>query len=97
MVWSKFKYIYLVLILLTIMQIYFAVFAQPLDRIWSVTANLPLIWLMVMHAISPLILNPNAYPSEWTSDIKPNVKRAAAFMSRLFRRVKQRQNKYSSL
>ena len=76
--------------MLALLQVYLALFAPPMDRIWSVTANLPLIWLMVMHVVSPLILNPNAYPSEWHSDLKPQVRRLVAWTAHVFRVVKKK-------
>lgn len=88
---------YLTIFLLAVMQVYFACFAQPLDRIWGVTANGPLIWLMTMHAIAPLILNPNAYPSEWTSDVKPHFRRAYQWATALIKGVGRKGGDYAMI
>lgn len=56
MIWAKFKYIYLTVVLLAAMQVYMSVFAAPLDRIGNLTANGPLIWLMVMRMTHSLLL-----------------------------------------
>lgn len=92
-IWATFKYVYLTVLCLAILQIYFAMFAAPLNRIWGITANGPLVWLMIMHVGAPLILNPNAYPSEWTSHLKPYLKKCyvwAGDMLGLSRRKKKR-------
>jgi hypothetical protein len=89
-IWVKYKWVWAICFLLILLQIYLAIFAAPMDRIWSITANLPLLWLIVMHIVSPLILNPNAYPSEWHSDVKPQVKRLVAWLKRVFQVVKEK-------
>ncbi|BFZ56758.1 hypothetical protein PYCC9005_003806 [Savitreella phatthalungensis] len=74
-IWRDFKYVYATCVLLALMQIYFAYFARPIDRIATITANLPLSWLLIMHAIMPLALNSSSYASEWHSEMWPIVVR----------------------
>lgn len=61
MIWAKFKYIYLTIAVLSLLQIYFAVFAAPLDKIWSITANGPLVWLMVMRKSKLFLTHPFSF------------------------------------
>ncbi|CCG81821.1 Putative uncharacterized protein [Taphrina deformans PYCC 5710] len=96
-IWHTFKYVYLTIFLLVVMQVYFACFAAPLDRIWGITANGPLIWVLVMHAFAPLILNPNAYPSEWSSALRPYILAATSRFVAFFKTPQRDSSGYRAL
>ncbi|ORY80973.1 glycosyl transferase family group 2-domain-containing protein [Protomyces lactucae-debilis] len=72
-IWKAFKGIYFVMAILAALQIVLAVVVPVKYRILSITANGPLIFLMLMHSIMPLILSPNSYASEWHADAKATV------------------------
>jgi fluoride ion exporter CrcB/FEX len=63
-IWKQFKWLYLFLFLLVAMMIAIA-FAVPQD--WRITGLVPTIclaWLIVTHALLPVVLNPQSYLSE---------------------------------
>ena len=79
-VWARFKWMYCFLVLLAALQIFLAVGVSSKYAIHSITANGPLVFMMLMHAIMPVALNPNSYASEWQADTKQTIREGAAWI-----------------
>lgn len=87
-IWARFKYMYGILLVLTILQIYLVVLAPDKWKIWGLTSNLPLLFMMAMHAIMPFALNQNSYASEWQGDLKNSVRIGIHFLGAKVQAIK---------
>lgn len=89
-IWGRFKYMYGTLVALSALQIYLAVWAPAKYHIFGLTSNLPLIFMMLMHAIMPFALNQNSYASEWQADFKGSVRLVIAYLGAKSRAVRDK-------
>lgn len=80
-IWARFKWVYLILLVLSALQIYLAIGVSSKYAIHGLTSNGPLVFMMIMHAVMPFALNPNSYGSEWQGDLKASIRSASAWIS----------------
>lgn len=92
-IWARFKYMYGILLLLAALQIYLAIGVPQKYHICGLTSNLPLCFMMIMHAIMPFALNSNAYASEWQADLKGSVRTVIVYLNIQTQAVKHRLRK----
>lgn len=79
-IWARFKYMYGLLVVLALLQVGMAILVPFKYRIWGLTSNGPLLFMMAMHAAMPFALNSNSYAAEWQADLKDTIKRGVSYV-----------------